>query len=427
MPYLPNLSPQGTITTSKTSNVVTGVGTKFVHDLSRGSIIANLSNVFVGYVSYVTNNTSLVLTANSNLALSSNSYHLSYLYSNLIYNYNTMGNISTFTANANVIGNGTSFTSNVRVGQDLIVANTQVTTSVANINLGRVGAILSDTLIYLEAPATANAGNIRYWSVNSQFVEANIGGPVTLFNKYLFDFTQAGLQANVSMVHSYHPPIADPVTGVLVNLPATIANTGAVSANVINHYTYGHGINSNYGQVVIEDFDKSHRAFGNDITNVHDSLHNTDYIRQAVDINDNDYRTYINNVVPKTPQDITAATIGAKVPRVTDDKTTLAAYLSKKGPTAQLLDEGNAQLDNNQDLVLRMETPGLRYMRSTGVPIAVPGLLNAVSSTWEPVSTKYKAPQYYPSTVSINYLADQGIRDADMANLYSTNNSTGTV
>jgi hypothetical protein len=427
MPYRPNLSPNGTITTSTSNNVVTGVGTKFVHDLSRGSIIANLGNVFVGYVSYVTNNTSLVLTANSNLTLNSNSYHLSYLYANLVYNYNTIGNIRAFTANANVMGNGTTFLSSVKVGQDLIVANTQVTTSVANINLGRVGAILSDTLLYLEAPATANAGNIRYWSVNSQFVEANIGGPVTLFNKYLFDFTQAGLQANASMVHSYHPPIADPVTGVLVNLPATIANTGAVSANVLNHYTYGQGLNSNYGQVVIEDFDRSKRAFGNDIMNVHDSLHNTDYIRQATDVSDNDYDAYIQSVVPATPQDAAAAVIGAYVPRVTDNKTTLQSYLSKKGPTSQLLDQGNTKLDSNQDTLLRREAQGLKYMRTTGVPISVPGLLNAVSSSWHPENTVYRQPQFYPSSVSINYLADQGIRDKDMANLYSTNNSTGTV
>ena len=68
-------SGTGTITTFTGNANVFGSGTSFVTQLKPGSVIGNVGNTFVGYVRYVISNTSLLLNANANLALSNTSFH----------------------------------------------------------------------------------------------------------------------------------------------------------------------------------------------------------------------------------------------------------------------------------------------------------------------------------------------------------------
>ena len=64
----------GTVTTSTTNNIVTGVGTDFVNQLSRGQVIkaGNDSQ----HIAYITNSTSLAVSTPWTTAVSGNNYYL---------------------------------------------------------------------------------------------------------------------------------------------------------------------------------------------------------------------------------------------------------------------------------------------------------------------------------------------------------------
>lgn len=68
-PSFSNVTATGTISTSTTSNSVTGVGTAFTTELTVGRQIVSGANVFIGTVANITNSTTLTLTANANIAL----------------------------------------------------------------------------------------------------------------------------------------------------------------------------------------------------------------------------------------------------------------------------------------------------------------------------------------------------------------------
>lgn len=66
----PNVAVTGTVTANTSSNVVTGSGTAFFSQLNVGAWIGNATGATLGIVKSIANNTSLTLTANSNVAIS---------------------------------------------------------------------------------------------------------------------------------------------------------------------------------------------------------------------------------------------------------------------------------------------------------------------------------------------------------------------
>jgi len=67
-PSVSNVTCTGTITFTTSSNVVTGSGTSFTTELTAGRPLLTSSNVLIGTVQSVANNTSLTLTANAVVA-----------------------------------------------------------------------------------------------------------------------------------------------------------------------------------------------------------------------------------------------------------------------------------------------------------------------------------------------------------------------
>lgn len=67
----------GTITTSTSSNTVTGVGTSFTTDLKVGSVLQTVdaNSQYIGQVASITNNTTLVLNANASIGLSGTAFY----------------------------------------------------------------------------------------------------------------------------------------------------------------------------------------------------------------------------------------------------------------------------------------------------------------------------------------------------------------
>jgi hypothetical protein len=143
----------GTITVSNGSSTVTGLGTSFTTDLVAGSLLFNASNLFLGVVSSITNNTTLQLT-----------------------NYSTINSttVSFKTTTASVTGVGTNFSSELIVGDRIF--------NTANTYLGTVAAISNATFMTLNAVdavvATAsgyNGTSSTITGVGTSFTNLNPG------------------------------------------------------------------------------------------------------------------------------------------------------------------------------------------------------------------------------------------------------------
>jgi hypothetical protein len=128
-----SVNKTGTITTSNGSSTVTGVGTSFTTDLIVGSLMFNASNVFLGVVSSITNNTTLLLSNYATIVASAVNYK---------------------TSTASVTGTGTNFTTELVVGDRIFNGS--------NSYLGTVAAIVSSTSMTLNAVDAVAATAITY-------------------------------------------------------------------------------------------------------------------------------------------------------------------------------------------------------------------------------------------------------------------------
>lgn len=136
---------EGTISHTTSSNVVTGIDTKFLTSVKVGQSLYT-NGTFIGYISAIASNTSLTLAANAAVNSTTGSYRV----------INTgVGTISTSTSDATVTGVGTSFLTSVNVGDYLYVNSTLGI-------VGRVASITNNTSLELENNATLSTSNYKY-------------------------------------------------------------------------------------------------------------------------------------------------------------------------------------------------------------------------------------------------------------------------
>lgn len=412
MPLNSYATGTGTITASTATNAVSGSGTTFLTQFKPGSIIANATSIYVGHVVSIASNTSLKLRSVANVNISATNFKYAGWYANAtVYTYNTVGNLTAYTANNIVTGIGTTFGISHKYGDKLYFPNTA--SYGTNVFIGSVEMVVSDTLLYMSIPSLANVPNLQYYSSTYSAItnqgrtgpereidEPNVVVGLSKINSSLYNWTITGLIPNISVVNTYHPPVIDSVTGVLVNLPATIyTNTGNSNASILSTYTHGKQYQASGSQFVIKHFDTENRAFGTDINNVQNNLHNGYGIRGLINTNDqNAYNNSISTLVNTTSSDNFATLIGANVPRVTDNFQDAKAYFSEVGPTTALIGSGT-NLGENQDKKLRKPPMGLKKLVPTGAPIAIPGLLNAIGDTYEPGNTTWTTTTYRPTNV----------------------------
>jgi hypothetical protein len=432
MPLGSYVNGAGNITASISNANVYGVGTTFLTQLRPGASIANVGNVFVGYVAYVNSNTSLVLRANANVAINSNSYHYATFIANAVTPiYNCNGNITTNTTTNVIFGNNTSFINDVEHGDSLYLPNTNPNSS-GDILIGVVNLVVDNTILYLTSNCASNVTSNQFYKTtrvyNSSspigsgraFDEPDIMKHVSTLNSSMYDWSYSGLIPGISAVHQYHPPMRDPVTGILVNLPATIhTNTdkpatisnyiiGNVNFNTANSMsTLDDSYSNGYGNLIrsgknyhIKDFDDDHKVFGTDVAHVHRHLHNGSQIKKLTDLDDdNHFREAIRQIVPNTAVDNFGALINANVSRVTDSLENARQYFGRVGGTEQLKAEGGINFGENQDMSLRPMPIGLKKLVPTGVPMAIPGILNIKVDTDEPKDTTWVPPQFRKTNV----------------------------
>jgi hypothetical protein len=402
----------GNITTTTTSSTVTGIGTTFITQFKAGSLIADISNVFVGYVSYIASNTSLSLTTVASLNITDQRLHYAPMLANsIVYTYYTSGRVTANTASKIVTGNSTKFATELNYGDSLWIAST---VSGPNTFVGTVDLITSDTQLYLNAKGLANIDNQKYYILPPVYEKNSpFGGPATAFeepnvnagilsiNNQLFNWVNTGLIPNTSVVNSYHPPIRDGITGILVNLPATIYTKKGNSTAVLSTYSLGTKFNSSGSDYTVHDFDKNQSAFGTDVGYVRNSLHRASDIEHLVNAGDRAaYNGAIGSLVSTTSADRYAKLANINLPRVTDSLDSAKEYYSQTSPTAELKEHGGTNLGNNQESRLRPQPQNLRKVVATGAPIAVPGMLNVIADTYKPGDITWVPPKFKPTNVS---------------------------
>lgn len=316
----------GNIITTLGSNVVTGDGSVFNLEFHKFDVLRNSRQEYIGRVANVISNSSMVLAdgstqtlhssfsfvgdgvthsftlgdnsttdgvkiymnsspvvsgftvTNTNLYFTSapaigtvidvgmKYYYQTYNQNNITYNEKQPignGKITTYSANTTLSGLDTSFTSQLAMG-------TKVFDQGGNV-IGTIKNVMSNTLAYL----TTIPGNVVVNSDYSFFTETPplfIPKNINFINGSLINLAKSGLLSNVKQVKSLHPPIQDPVTGILVNFGTSVHVTGNIGnvANVMltdlnsisdTDFKFAHV----YGNSVIQTFDAENGIVGSSL------------------------------------------------------------------------------------------------------------------------------------------------------------------
>ena len=392
----------GNITANTTSYIVTGNLTNFIPFNSGSALLTANGNIVIGKVMHVTSNSSLVLanfaTINlTNEPFAANVFTISEPAREFGYN---PGTISTNSNNNVIYGSGTFFSNSITTGDNIMVVNA-ASISHELINIGTVDMVDTNTRLYLRSNSTLSGLDFQFVNGNDYSLQFNwkerdnkvLGKePDGFFNiiNPMLDAVDAGVFKNAEQVQSYHPPIQDPVTGVWVNVPATTFQRhdgilGNVDATVsISSLKVG-GENQ---LGLVKHFDVSPDKLGSHPAYVRDAVPYIDQIHNAslpavgnntMTFGANGFFDTVKNIYPETVADRYAAKLGRTVPRITDDHAQAVAYLAQQPGTSQLTDAEKQNLTATGDKSFRQIPNTARQLKASGVPVSIPGLINAVN------------------------------------------------
>ena len=388
----------GNITANTTSYIVTGNLTNFIPFNSGSALLTANGNIVIGKVMHVTSNSSLVLANFATIDLTNepfaaNVFTISEPAREFGYN---PGTISTNSNNNVIYGSGTFFSNSITTGDNIMVVNA-ASISHELINIGTVDMVDTNTRLYLRSNSTLSGLDFQFVNGNDYSLQFNwkerdnkvLGKePDGFFNiiNPMLDAVDAGVFKNAEQVQSYHPPIQDPVTGVWVNVPATTFQRhdgilGNVDATVsISSLKVG-GENQ---LGLVKHFDVSpdklgsHPAYVRDAVPYLDQLH--DALTSPVSESEQGFFNHVSTqVYPETVADRYAAKLGRTVPRITDDHAQAVAYLAQQPGTSQLTDAEKQNLTATGDKSFRQIPNTARQLKASGVPVSIPGLINAVN------------------------------------------------
>ena len=409
----------GNITANTSSYIVTGNLTNFIPFTPGSALLTANGNIVIGKVMHVTSNSSLLLQSFANvnvtdIPFAANVFTIGEPAREFGYNPGTISVSST----TNVIyGNSTFFSNSVTTGDNILIVNS-ASISHELVSIGTVDLVYSNTRLYLRSNSTLSGSGLQFVNGNDYSLQFSwkdrdlkvLGAePDGFFNmiKPMFNAVDAGVFTNVEQVQSYHPPIQDPVTGAWVNVPATTYQRhdsiiGNVNASVtVSSLTVGQ--ENQLG--VVKHFDISPDKLGTSPAYVRDAVPYIDQLHDAVNSpaadTDQGYLQHVTTVVyPDTVADRYAAKIGRRVPRITDDPTQAQAYLNQQA--VQLTDAEKQNLTATADNHFRHISNSNRKLKASGVPISMPGLINAVNDIKTPKSDSYKIPKYTVPQIAPN-------------------------
>ena len=253
----------GNVRVFTANNTVIGNSTVFTTQLANNYVIWNSANVFVGRIGNVISNTAATFTANGNVSMSNtNFYFQSFTASEITYDPNLgTGNITSYGSNNFVYGNSTIFTSEISPGYQIFDQYS------ANL-IGIVKSVYSNVKLELTTPPGYIMGNLKfyYYNPNTFSVSNSVFPPNSQnINGALINWSRSGLITGITQVKSYHPPIPDPTTGVLVNFPATVHTNNAMKRKIprnIPHLDEVTNTQTSYGKSTVNNFNDQNGLSG---------------------------------------------------------------------------------------------------------------------------------------------------------------------
>lgn len=329
----------------------------------------------------------------------------------MTFNYNT-GNVSIQAGNNAVVGNSTVFLQQVKAGQDLYVANNFTGTAELEY-LGYVDLVVSNVLCYLHTISDYSESEMAYLTVtptsmshnarSATITSSSVPSGYNTVVRSIIDAADTGIFNNTQQVHSYHPPIPDPVTGVLVNMPATTFSKSADPLAVAdtNISQLGYSGSNNLG--VIENFDIPTGRFSTSTAYVYDGLLGAEVIRNATNLTaESDFQDSLNTIDSQTNADRYASQLGSNIKRPTDNLQDARRYFDTADPTGFLNSEQKQNLTQSDDLNNRKFDNKNKLLVTTGIPVSIPGVLNLVNKINDPVANSYVRPNFTVAQFSEN-------------------------
>jgi hypothetical protein len=264
-----------------------------------------------------------------------------------------------------------------------------------------------------------------------------------ILNNALLQWSRSGLIPNVTQVKSYHPPVQDPVTGILVNFPATMHTSKSAKKIKGNRLTpidsLGHASRNDItGR--IHDFDSENAIVGSSTKNAIESIPINSFIKKLAASNAHSDSTFLQsmtdgiknvygkpyippapglmfyaNAIPTGFTKVTNSGLdglyipyegpGANViyvlneslssyvyptvadqlaicsgfplpPRIVNNRSDANAYYTVSNPISNLTESQKADLAARSSS--QFSASERKAVKITGVPAAIPGLLNVV-------------------------------------------------
>jgi hypothetical protein len=483
----------GTIKATAASIALIGSSTSFTTEIDSGTEIwANIDLgggpvlTKIGTVASVNSNTSITLTSGATYSTPDNAVPafeaFRYLnstnfkfqiydqaeinYDPSIYRYTDdthrgNGYITISSSNTYIVGTDTIFTKQFDIGYQ-IFGNTYTYNQKTESLLGVVKNVYSNTLAELTTVCEYDIATMPYRFFDSVTTnKSNIFTDHSQITSSMLAWSRSGLIPNITQVQSYHPPVPDPITGVLVNFPATVHSAASISSNLNPLDTLNNSpIALSHG--TIQDFDFENGIVGSNKKKAIDSIQINSYIKKLAEssvVPDDAFKTNLISSMKQVYGNVQIAkTPGIKVLQVPDgfvpygQVTVDVPYAPYIGPGANVVYVENTALTSNlyptiadvlavygnypppkrvidnrddanlyydvadpastltevqrADLAARamnqFSTNDSKKVKTTGVPVAIPGLLNITLVDENPANRQYKIPTYDPEFVGID-------------------------
>jgi len=473
-------SGSGNVLVNSGSTSVVGYGTSFLSTLGNPTfsnyVLRDSSNNYVGRISTIQSDTSATLAAPATAGITSNvdptnfKYqvvnHVPITYDPTVYRFTTdphcgNGTITTSNVSNTITGSSTIFTKQFDIGYQ-IFANTYAVDGNYESLLGIVKRVYSNTHAEFTTVSGYTLTNVAYRffdPVTPNTPNLNTHSS-TVINNALLQWSRSGLIPNVTQVKSYHPPVQDPETGILVNFPATMHTSASgrrISGNRMSPIDKLDHTNIINGTGEVHDFDADNPILGSSIQKAISSIPMNNYIKKLAASNaitDSNYLSsltagiqavYGKSTIPTAPglvfyanaipsgftkmlssnvvdtlyipyqgpganviyvlnesfhsltyptaaDQLAIAGGGMPIPRVVNNRSDANAYYNVADPINTLLDADKADLAaraSNQ-----FSTNEQKKVKVTGVPAALPGLLNVVLKDENPANRKFGKIEY---------------------------------
>jgi hypothetical protein len=293
-------SGTGTITVALGTTAITGSGTAFSSQLGNNFVIRNSANTYVGKISSITSDTVATLYRAAAVGISGSSFKFQ-SYAQTVINFDPStyrftdnpnkgnGTITVYTTNSAVVGSGTIFTKQLDTGYQ-IFGNTYAVDGLTENLIGVIRYVQSNTLAQFTTVSNANLSSISYTFYNPVTINVDNTTPINnSIHTSLINWSRSGLIPGITQVKSYHPPVQDPVTGILVNFPATMHTSDHrrkkliySNLNPIDNLNNSTGV---FKTGKITDFDSENGIVGSSVKQAIESIPINNYVKKLANSN----------------------------------------------------------------------------------------------------------------------------------------------